>query len=227
MVPAIREALEQLSPNAPRFLINTHWHGDHVGGNALFGECTPIVAHTNVRARMAKGSPGDRGTPPAKPRAMPVLTFDDAITLHFNGEEIEVRHIGASHTDGDSIVWFKKSNVVHMGDAFFDKRFPFVDLDSEGSVRGLTQEIAKLLAGLPANARLIPGHGPLASVADLEGYHAMLVESRKLVASALAAGKNAATMKQEKLLSSYASWSWVFISAETFIDILVRDAGLK
>jgi glyoxylase-like metal-dependent hydrolase (beta-lactamase superfamily II) len=219
MAPKIRAALDGLSTKQLRFLINTHWHGDHVGGNAIFGELTPIVAHSNVRVRMAKDA--------AAASALPMLTYDDALTLYFNGEEIEVRHIGPAHTDGDSLVWFKTSNVVHLGDCFFNQRFPFIDLDSGGSVRGLTQVITQLLATLPKDAILIPGHGPLATHADLAGYLKMLTGTQKLVAGALAAGKSAETMKQEQLLAEYASWSWQFISADRFIDTLVRESTAK
>ncbi len=226
--PQIQAALAGLSKEPLRFVINTHWHGDHTGGNETFGALAPIFAHTNVRERMSKPSKGAGGAQPASAAgALPVVTFDDRIRFHFNGEEIEVRHVAPSHTDGDSIVWFHKSNVVHLGDTFFNGLFPFVDLDSGGSVRGLTKDIESLLAELPKDVHLIPGHGPQATIKDLERYHAMLVDTQKLVADALSGGKDAAAMKKEKLLAKYASWSWQFINADTFIDILVRDAETK
>jgi glyoxylase-like metal-dependent hydrolase (beta-lactamase superfamily II) len=224
MAPKIQAALSGLSKEPLRFLVNTHCHGDHTGGNEIFGALVPIVAHENVRARMSKPAGGKPASPA---RALPVLTFADRVVFHCNGEEIEVRHVAPAHTDGDSIIWFHGSNVVHLGDIFFNGRFPFIDFDSGGSVRGLTKDVGELLAELPKDARLIPGHGPLATMQDLENYHAMLVDTQKLVAAALAAGKDGAAMKKEKLLSKYSSWSWQFINEDSFLDILVRDAKPK
>jgi cyclase len=224
MAPRIKAALAGLSKESLKFLVNTHWHGDHTGANEIFGEEALIVAHANVRVRLSKPAPGSRSAKPTSAAGLPVLTFEDRVVLHVNGEEVEVRHVRPSHTDGDSLVWFHGSNVVHLGDLFFNGLFPFVDLDSGGSVRGLTQTIAELLAELPADAKLIPGHGPLASVEDLRRYHAMLVDTQALVAAALAAGKDAAAMKKEKLLSKHSSWSWAFIGEDAFLDTLVRDA---
>jgi len=228
MAPKIQAALDTFAPKDLRFVVNTHWHGDHTGGNGIFGAAAPLVAHAKVRERMSK--PASRaGTeqPPSPSVALPVVTFEDRVELHVNGERIEVRHVAPSHTDGDSIVWFHTSKVVHLGDTFFNGRFPFIDHDSGGSVRGLTAVIGELLKELPADVRLIPGHGPLASVKDLQSYHAMLVDVQRLVASALSAGKDAAAMKQDRVLSKYADLSWSFISSERFIDILVRDAQTK
>ncbi len=228
MAPKIQAALAGLSKQPLRFVVNTHCHGDHTGGNLTFGAQAPIFAHTNVRERMAKPitRPGaEQAAAPAG--ALPVVTFDDRISFHFNGEDIEVRHVAPAHTDGDSIVWFHKSNVVHLGDTFFNGLFPFVDLDSGGSVRGLTKAVEGLLAELPKDAQLIPGHGPQATIKDLERYYAMLLDTQKLVAGAISAGKDAAAMKKEKLLAKYESWSWAFINSDKFIDILVRDAQTK
>lgn len=220
MAPKLRAAMDGLSKAPLRFLVNTHVHGDHTGGNAVFGALAPIVAHVNVRSRLAES--GDKPI-----AALPVVTFEDRLTLYVNGEEIEVRHVANAHTDGDSIVWFRGSNVLHLGDTFFHKRFPFIDLDSGGSVRGLTRVIGELLAQLPKDIKIIPGHGPLATLDDLAGYHAMLIDCQKLVADALAAGKDAKAMKEAKLLSKYDAYSWNFISAERFIDVLARDAQAK
>ncbi len=228
MAPKIQAALASISKEPLRLLINTHCHGDHTGGNEIFGALVPIIAQTNVRVRMSKSSVGPGGDRPASAaRALPVVTFDDRVLLHYNGEEIEVRHVNPAHTDGDSIIWFHKSNVVHMGDTFFNGRFPYIDHDSGGSVRGLTKDIADLLAELPKDAHLIPGHGPLGTMKDLESYHNMLVETQRLVATALAAGLDAAAMKKEKLLSKYSTWSWQFINEDAFLDILVRDAKAR
>ena len=128
----IKAALKTLGEGKLKFILNTHWHGDHTGGNAVFGPDAPIIAHTNVRKRMAEGLnlPG-RKTPPAPKEALPVITFDHSLAVHFNGEDIRVIHVSPGHTDGDSVIYFPSANVVHMGDQFFVDRFPFVDLAND------------------------------------------------------------------------------------------------
>ena len=224
MAPKLQAAVRELSKEPLRFVINTHWHGDHTGGNESFGALAPLVAHARVRGRMAQGRAGQA---PAPAGALPSVTFEDGLRMYANGEDIEVRHVGPAHTDGDSIVWFHTSNAVHLGDLFFNGRFPFVDLDSGGSVRGLTAAVADLLALLPEDVRIVPGHGPLAGKAELREYHAMLVDCQALVAAAHAQKKDAATMKQEKLLARYARWNWEFIDEGKFIDTLAREAAQR
>jgi len=224
MAPKLQAAVRELSKEPLRFVINTHWHGDHTGGNESFGTLAPLVAHAKVRGRMAQGRAGQA---PAPARALPSVTFEDGLRMYANGEDIEVRHVGPAHTDGDSIVWFHTSNAVHLGDLFFNGRFPFVDLDSGGSVRGLTAAVADLLALLPEDVRIVPGHGPLAGKPELREYHAMLVDCQARVAEAHAQKKDAATMKQEKLLARYARWNWEFIDEGKFIDTLAREAAQR
>lgn len=224
MAPKLLAAIAELSPAPLSFVVDTHWHGDHVGGNESFAAKAPVIAHEEVRRRMAAGSARQ---PAASARALPVLTYGEGVRLYVAGEDIEVRHVGPAHTDGDSIVWFHTSNVVHLGDLFFNGLFPFVDLDSGGSVRGLTETVGKLLQELPKDVRLIPGHGPAAKLEDLARYHAMLVDAQALVKAALAAKKDVAAMKQEKLLSKYSSWNWAFIDEGKFLDTLVREATAR
>ncbi|TDJ76766.1 MAG: MBL fold metallo-hydrolase [Planctomycetota bacterium] len=220
-------AIASLSDQPVRYLLNTHWHGDHVGNNAAVAQGAPIIAHANVRRRMA-GDPGiegkkDEGTPRA---ALPSITFDDGLTLHVNGEEVVVLHFAKAHTDGDSVVLFTGSNVLHMGDLFFSGRFPYIDLDSGGTVQGYIDAQAAIMESLPDDVKIIPGHGPLSTLEDLQRTHAMIVDCADLVRTALAAGKTAEDMKGEGLLGAYGdSWSWSFIDADSFIDTLARSLG--
>jgi glyoxylase-like metal-dependent hydrolase (beta-lactamase superfamily II) len=222
LAPKIKAALASISKEPVRFVVNTHYHGDHTGGNEAFGESAPIVAHENVRKRLAAGTPG-ANQPPAPAGALPVLTFNDGVTIHLNGEDIRALHLPHAHTDGDAVIFFSKSNVVHMGDLFFNGRFPFVDIDSGGSVSGVIDGVESVLPKLPAGAKVIAGHGPVGSVADLKAYAEGLRGMLSAVEAGLAAGKTPTQLKEEKVLDRWSSWSWNFISADRFIDTLVRD----
>lgn len=230
----IRAALQQLSPKPVRILINTHWHEDHTGGNAQFADDALIVAHTNVRARLMSGTPARlpafwRGAnvfsdfPPVAPKALPTLTFDQEISLWLNGEEIRVIHPGVGHTDGDSVVWFTRSNVVHMGDDYFAGAFPFVDSANGGSVRGLIQSLDAVIGRIPDDAKVIPGHGPVTSVAELRRYRDMLAGAVAAVKSGLDAGKTVDQMRQEKILAPWADWGKGFIKEDLFISVIAQD----
>jgi glyoxylase-like metal-dependent hydrolase (beta-lactamase superfamily II) len=220
----IRAALTSLSPGKLEFVINTHWHGDHTGGNVVFGADAPIMAHTRVRERMVTGGNiRGREIPPAPPQALPVVTYDDGISIHFNGEEIRIVHYPRSHTDGDSVVFFTKSNVVHMGDLFFAGRFPFVDLDSGGSILGLISSLDKILKNLADDVKIIPGHGPLSTVQDLRAYHAMIIETSAIVRGRIAAGQSLEEIKTAGLHERWASWGTGFISTDAWIECLHRS----
>jgi cyclase len=159
----IRAALSQLRSDTPKFLLNTHFHGDHTGGNADFGVASIIIAHENVRGRLVAGdSPGS---------ALPVITFDEDVTVHFNGENITLIHMPRGHTDTDSVVMFEESNVIHMGDHFFNGGFPFVDLASGGTVQGYISNLEKALSWIDDDTSVIPGHGPLGTKADLLAFY--------------------------------------------------------
>ena len=215
MVEKIRKAVSGIADKPLELLVNTHHHGDHTGGNAALSGEVKILAHENVRKRLlADGQPK---------QGLPVITYADGVGIHFNGENIRVFHVPSAHTDGDSMVSFQSSNVVHMGDLFFAGRFPYVDIDAGGSVSGLEAGVRKISAELPNDVKIIPGHGPLSTKADLATYLEMLVDVQALVAEALEAGQTAADMKAAKLLDEYADWGTGFISAERFIDTLVRD----
>ncbi|HUP22585.1 MAG TPA: MBL fold metallo-hydrolase [Thermoanaerobaculia bacterium] len=217
----IRASLAEIAPGDPAFVVNTHWHGDHTGGNEVFGPKAVIVAHHNVRKRLAAGSetPG-RVAPPVTGAALPELTYGDAITIHFNGEEIRVIHLPPGHTDGDSYVHFVGSNVVHLGDDFFAGRFPFVDLDSGGSVTGLIESIGRLIGELPADVKIIPGHGPVATLDDLKGYHRMLVATTDIIRKAKGSGTSREELTEAGLGEEWKAWSWAFITEARWIEIV-------
>ncbi|HEX4963692.1 MAG TPA: MBL fold metallo-hydrolase [Thermoanaerobaculia bacterium] len=204
----IKDALKGINPGKLKFVLNTHFHGDHTGGNPVFGTESTIIAHENVRKRLAAGSNvlGNKTEPMTGP-GLPVITYADAVSVHFNGEEIKSVHVPHSHTDGDSIIFFTKSNVVHMGDDFFNGLFPFVDLGSGGSVQGLTDAVAKVLAQVPPDAKIIPGHGPLSDVEGLKKFHRMLVETTAVVSKGMKAGKTLEQLQAAGLPDEWKSWS--------------------
>jgi cyclase len=224
----IRAALKELNQGKLKFILNTHWHGDHTGGNASFGPEAPIVAHTNVRKRLEAGSnvPG-RVVPGAPKEALPVVTFDQSLSIHFNGEEIRVMHYPTGHTDGDSIIYFTTSNVVHMGDDFFAGRFPFVDLASGGSVEGLTKNIQDVIAKMPADVKIIPGHGPISTIDDLKLYHQMLVETTALVRQQKEAGKDVKQIQAQGFPEKYKDWGGGFVNADLWIDSIFNSLSQK
>lgn len=182
----ILAAVRQISPKPVKFLINTHWHYDHTGGNENLGNGeTIIVAHENVRKRLSAGQFMEvfqRRIPAAPDQALPVITFPTSLTFHWDGETIEVVHFPGSHTDGDAVIFFKESNVIHTGDLFFNGIYPFIDVQSGGTLAGMIDSVDKILGRSDDKTQIIPGHGPLAGKADLQAYRDMLsqVHSRIL-----------------------------------------------
>jgi cyclase len=220
----IRAALKEINPGRLRFVLNTHYHGDHTGGNAQFGKESTIVAHDNVRRRLATEQTVMGQRIPASPKeALPVVTYAQSVSIHFNNEEIRVIHLPAGHTDGDSAVLFTASNVAHLGDHFFAGRFPFVDLDSGGSVQGLTRNIADLIARLPADVRIIPGHGPLSTMDDLKTYHRMLATTTEHVRRQIDAGRTAEQIKAAGLPEEWKQWGSGFINQDRWLETIHRS----
>ncbi|HVT57899.1 MAG TPA: MBL fold metallo-hydrolase [Thermoanaerobaculia bacterium] len=221
LAPKIRAALGSLTGGKLKFVLNTHWHPDHTGGNKIFGAEAPIFAHSNVRRRLAaEQTIRGQKLAPAPKEALPVVTYDDHVSVHFNGEEIKIVHYPHGHTDGDSIVFFTGSNVVHMGDDFFAGRFPFVDLESGGSVQGLIDNVGKVLAMLPPDVKVIPGHGPLSTRDDLKRFHTMLVETTDLVRRALQAGKSLEQIQTAGLPESWKEWGQGFLDAKSWLQTI-------
>ena len=178
---ALLQAIRKVSNKPIKFVINTHYHADHVGGNeAIGGAGAVIIAHDNIRNRMTtrQVSKFTKTTTPPYPRdALPVVTFNDRMSLHFNGESATAYHVANGHTDGDSIIHFPVSNVIHMGDMYFNGLYPYVDLDAGGSMEGLVRAADLALSMANESTRIIPGHGPLAMVEDLKNYRDFLIEA--------------------------------------------------
>ena len=216
----IKAALKGVTDKPVRFVINTHFHGDHTGGNAIFQKDAPIIAQDNVRKRLEAGA-GDRK--PAEKGALPIITFDHDVTVHLNGEDIHALHFASGHTDGDSIIFFPKSNVVHMGDDFVTYGFPFIDLNSGGSVEGMIAAVDEVVGKLPADVKVIPGHGPISNLDDVRKFSAMLKDTLAVVQKALKQGKTLDQMKQEKILDPWNKWSGDFIKTDGFIETLYND----
>jgi glyoxylase-like metal-dependent hydrolase (beta-lactamase superfamily II) len=228
LAPEIREALKGITDKPIKFVLNTHFHGDHTGGNAQFSSEAPIIAQENVRKRLKEGGMvAGTEVKPASKEALPVITFNDRATVHLNGEDIRAIHFPNGHTDGDSVIFFPQSNVVHMGDDFVTYGFPFVDVRSGGSVSGMIAGVEKVLGMTPPDAKIIPGHGPLSTPADVRKFVQMLKETRALVAQAADQGKSAKQMKQDHLLAKYEELGKGFIKTEAWIDLLFAEATRK
>jgi glyoxylase-like metal-dependent hydrolase (beta-lactamase superfamily II) len=225
----IQTALKGITDKPVRFVINTHYHGDHTGGNAYFQKQAPIIAQDNVRKRLEAGGAAGNGSSvhmdvkPAANEALPIITFDHDVTVHLNGEDIRALFFPAGHTDGDSIIFFPKSNVVHMGDDFVTYGFPFIDVDSGGSINGMIDGVEKVIAQVPADVKIIPGHGPVSTLDDVRAYLTMLKETRDVVEKALKQHKSLDQMKQAKLLDPWKKYSGDFISQDAFLETLYNS----
>jgi cyclase len=165
--------------------------------------------------------------PPYPRGALPVLTFERDATVHLNGEDIRALHVAAGHTDGDAIVFFPRSNVVHMGDDFVTYGFPFIDLESGGSVKGMIESVETAIAKLPADVKVIPGHGDLATLDDVRAFTRMLRETSQIVEKGIAAGKSLDQLKREKVLAAYEKYSGKFVGTERFLETLYADLSGK
>jgi len=226
LAPKIRAALKSITDKPIKFILNTHYHGDHTGGNAEFSKDGPIIAHENVRKRLQAGSTAaGRTTPPAPREALPVITFNDRATIHINGEDIRAIHMPHGHTDGDAVIWFTQSNVVHMGDDFFNGTFPFVDIDNGGTVRGLSMNLEAIIAQIRDDTKVIPGHGPLGDKATLRTFAEMIRNTSAAVDAAMRSGKTLDQIKQQKVLDPWAKWASSFITVDRWAETLYRDLG--
>jgi glyoxylase-like metal-dependent hydrolase (beta-lactamase superfamily II) len=221
----ILEAISAVTDKPVRFLVNTHWHGDHTGGNENIGKGgTIIVAHDNVRKRLAKGQfmkVFNANIPPAPPKALPVITFADGVTFHWNNETLEVVHSKSAHTDGDAVVYFKSANVVHVGDLFFNGIYPFIDAGSGGSLEGVIAGVDEVLGRIDDNTKVIPGHGPLGSKTDLKAYRDMLATVHGRMTELIKEGKNIDEIVAAKPTADYdAKWGGGFLKPDPWVKIV-------
>jgi len=228
MVPKISAAVARLTDQPVRYVLNTHWHGDHSGGNAAFGgQGIVIVAHDNVRTRMSAehfSSFFNSTIPPSPPEALPVITFSDRMTFHFNDDTIRVIHIPKAHTDGDAVFHFEKADVLHAGDVFVLYGFPFIDLSSGGSVAGMIDGLDLILRMTGPDTLVIPGHGPVAGRERVEAFREMLVKSRAKVRRLMGENKSLKRVVAAKPLAEFEQeWGQGFVKADQFVTTIFNS----
>ncbi|HEY6136588.1 MAG TPA: MBL fold metallo-hydrolase [Thermoanaerobaculia bacterium] len=228
LAPKIKEALKSISAKPIKFILNTHFHGDHTGGNEVFAKEGTIIAHDNVRTRLAAGSKvGTHETPPAAKGALPIITFNDTATIHVNGEDIRAVHFPHGHTDTDSVIFFSKSNVVHMGDDLFFAQFPFVDLENGGSVRGLIKNLEKIMPMIDDDTKLIAGHGSLSDKKALNEWINMLKGTVAIMNEAIQKGLTLEQVKAEKTLVAWSNWDQGFMTLDKYEEQLYKELTAK
>lgn len=221
--PLIEGAVVEITGTAaPRFIVNTHWHGDHTGGNAHFAEQgSTIAAHHNIRARLDAAEQAWA----QNPATLPILTFGQDLTFHMNGQTVEVTHVPNAHTDGDALVYFREADVLHMGDVMFSGLYPFIDLSAGGSVDGYVAAMEQALGMIGDETRIIPGHGPLSGRAELEASVAMVREAAFRVRTLVEGGADLEAVRAaEPLADLHDTWNWGFISTDRFVQTLYNDA---
>ncbi len=210
-------ALDELGGDRPKLILNTHYHGDHTGSNPQMGETGTIISHDNVRVRLLDEENFPRS-------GLPLVTYDDDVTVHFNDDTLVVLHLPDGHTDGDSVVWFKEANVIHMGDHFFKNRFPYIDVPAGGTIDGFIANVQKVIDMVPADIKIIPGHGSLSTRDELQETIDAVKSSSTTIRERLAAGADAAAIIAE-LDEAYPGWGSGFISAERWVQIVQSDSG--
>ena len=230
LTPKILAAIKAITPQPVRFVMNTHWHFDHTGGNEnMVGQAGALIfAHENVRKRMSTDQfiEALNRKQPASPRgALPVITFNDTVSFHLNGDSIVVFHVAPAHTDGDAMVMFTKANVVHTGDVFVSAGFPFVDRSSGGTINGIISATERLLTVTNADTKIIPGHGPLSDRARVKAYHDMLVVMRDRMKKEIAAKHTVDQVLASKITAEYDK-DWPN-GRERFLRILYQEISAR
>jgi len=222
----IKKALATLSDKPVRFVLNTHYHGDHTGGNENLGKGGAIiVAHDNVRKRLAAGQfikAFNTTMPPAPAKALPVVTFSSEVTFHWNNQTLAVKHIAPAHTDGDAVIFFEDANVLHTGDLYFNGFYPFIDANAGGSLKGMIDGVNKLLASINDQTKVIPGHGPLSNKAELKAFRDMLATVHARLLALTAAGKSVEEIIASKPIADLeAEWGDGFLPTDTWLRIVL------
>lgn len=211
----ITAALNTLQPGMPKYVINTHFHGDHTGGNGHFGQQATVLAHHKVLSRLSE----DKSLAKA---ALPVITFDKGLSVHFNNDTLEVKHLGPGHTDGDSIVIWQAANIIHMGDLFFKDKFPYIDLDHGGAILGYRDNVSTALSLIDDKTQVIPGHGAMATKNDLLKFKHMLDDCINWMRKEISLGKSLKQIKKQGVPKKWKNWGWEFISEDQWINTLYQ-----
>ena len=231
LTPKILAAIAAITPKPVRFVVNTHWHFDHTGGNENMGKAGAVLmASANARKRMSTGQLIEflkRSEPAAPGAALPVITFTDSITFHLNGDDIVAVPVAPAHTDGDVVVYFTKANVVHMGDTYVTPRYPFVDLSSGGNINGVIAGADRVLAVCNPAMKIIPGHGPVTDCAALKKWRDMLATVRERVSTAMKAGKSLDEIKAAKPTAEFDATNRGSISPDDLVMFVYRSLGGK
>ena len=212
----IEQAMQSLNKNKLKYVVNTHYHGDHTGSNTYFARHAPIFAHENVRQRLSNKKDHQA-------ESLPVVTYQDGVKIHLANEEVQLTHLPSGHTDGDTVVYFKHANVLHTGDLFFEIGFPYVDIKAGGSVQGYLANVNYMIKHYPDDVVIIPGHGKLTNKAALKKYAQMLQYSINHVKTSLAAGMSEQAIISAGLTKEYKHLAWRFISEERWLKTLIKD----
>jgi len=212
----INNAMNGISKQGLKYIVNTHFHGDHTGSNSFFSEKAPIFAHKNVRTRLAEKEPAEQV-------ALPVVTYEKGLAIYLDDEEIQLTHYAHGHTDGDTTVSFKKANVLHTGDLFFELGFPYIDLNNGGSVKGYLTAVQNILSTIPDDIVIIPGHGKLTNKKRYQAFADMIAFSINHVQQLLDQGKTEKDIIAQGLGKDYQQWSWEFITEEKWLKTIISD----
>jgi cyclase len=226
LAPRLLAAVTEITGQPVDFVINTHLHGDHTGGNIALHEAgATVIGHENVRRRMIESAAaGADESAPVAEESLPEITFSRSMTFYLNGHEAFVFHVARAHTDGDAVIFFRGADVIHAADILFNGLFPFIDLDSGGSVAGYLKAQDDILSIAGPGTRIIPGHGPLAGKSDLQAARDMLADARSRVKALVDAGKSEEDIVAANPLEAYEDWSWNFITTEVMTRTLVSDS---
>ena len=228
LAPPLLAAVEKIAPGPVRVVISTHWHPDHTGGNEhLAASGSVLVAHDNVRVRLSEPqsvAAYDLEVPAAPAGALPIATFDDALSLHMNGDHLAALHVEAAHTDGDLVLWWEDANVVHVGDIYYSGMYPLIDLGSGGSLAGVVAALETVLSRIDSRTIVIPGHGPVSNRAELAAYRDMLVATGRRVRELVGEGRKLDEVLAARPTAAYdAAFGQGSMTAERFVGILYED----